>query len=1071
MFCGHSFTRFRKLWQSSMGARLTTAAHVLLGFAVAWSAAGAWAQDDPNRPIDFNRDIRPILSDKCFHCHGPDAEQRQAGLRLDQREGATSELDSGVTAIVPGKPDESELIYRVESEDEYERMPPADAKLPPLTAEQKELLRRWIAAGANWEEHWSLVPLRDTPLPAVKAQEWVQNPIDQFVLAKLEAKQITPAPEADKETLLRRVYFTLTGLPPTPTEVDAFLADESPDAYEKVVDRLLASPRYGEHVAVHWLDLARYSDTFGYQVDKDRRVWPWRDWVVKALNENLPYDDFITWQLAGDLLPDATDEQILATAFNRLHPQNAEGGSTEEEFRIEYVADRVETFGLAFLGLTVQCAKCHDHKFDPITQKEFYQLSDFFDNIDECGLSSYFTDATPTPALLLTEPGMRDDLTLDAQVIATAEERCRALPATREAEFTKWLDQRTPSAAVAGLVARFDFDSQEEGKFPATNKDVKPARSNDSNKLVPGKHGQAVLLSGDDEVKTEVGNFDRQDPFTVSLRMQTPDVKDRAVVFHRSRAWTDAGSRGYELLVVDGKLQASLIHFWPGNAISVRTPEQIPTGQWLHVTVTYDGSGRAEGLKLFLDGKLQASEVVRDKLTKNITGGGQDHIYLGARYRDRGLRGGMIDELQVFDRQLTALEVAQVFDGQSLNRLLAKPAAELTADERSLLRDFYLATVDPAYAQMARELYNLRTVCNYRVDMIPEIMVMRELAVPRPTYLLKRGQYDAPGEEVFADTLHALPPMPAGQPHNRLGLAHWLTDPNHPLTSRVAVNRFWQLVFGYGLVRTPEDYGSQGEPPTHPELFDWLAKDFIDSGWDLKRFFKQLVMSSTFRQSSVDHSLPTDQDLDNRLLARGPSRRLPAEAIRDNALFVSGLLVEKMGGPPVVPYEITESFKPRERSKGEDLYRRSLYTFWQQTGPAPVMEVFDAAKRDVCVARRERTSTPLQALVLLNDPQMIEASRVLSERLARVHPEDNQQLLRDMFYWLTSRPPDAQQLALIVQMFEEQLEHFAAHPESAAEYLAIGDSPRDKRVAVPRLAALTVVANALFNYDECVILH
>lgn len=1072
MIRGHSSTYFRKLRQSLMGARSTSAAHMCLVLAAAWiGTASACADEVAARPVDFNRDVRPILSDKCFFCHGPDAEQRQAGLRLDDRAVATSELESGVTAIVPGKPDESELVYRIESEDEYERMPPLEAKLPPLTTEQKALLRRWVAEGANWEEHWSLVPLKETPVPAVNANDWPQNPIDRFVLAKLESKKLVPAPEADKETLLRRVYFTLTGLPPTPEEVEAFLNDSSPNAYEKVVDRLLASPRYGEHVAVHWLDLARYSDTFGYQVDKDRRVWPWRDWVVKVLNENMPYDQFVTWQLAGDLLPDATDEQVLATTFNRLHPQNAEGGSTEEEFRIEYVADRVETFGLAFLGLTVQCCKCHDHKFDPLPQKEFYQLSDFFDNIDECGLSSYFTDATPTPALLLANEDQKRAIAGEEAKIAAAEEALRDVAFQREQDFEAWLENRATEQDVPGLVARFDFEAVADGKLAASDDEVPPAKTNDANKLVPGKHGNAILLSGDDEVKTEVGNFTRNEPFSMSLWLLTPDVKDRAVVFHRSRAWTDAGSRGYELLIEDGKLKASLIHFWPGNACSVRTLEPIPTGKWLHASVTYDGSSRAEGIKIYLNGQPQDCEVVRDKLTKNVTGGGGDHIAIGARFRDRGFRGGMVDEFQVYDRKLTPVEVAQLYDGATLQELLAKPASELSAEERAALRGFYLSVEDTEYAEALAKLREIREARSKLVDEIPEIMVMRELDEPRPTHLLKRGQYDAPDEEVTADTPDALPPMAEGLPPNRLGLAQWLTDPEHPLTARVAANRFWQLCFGYGLVRTPEDFGSQGEPPTHPELFDWLSKDFIDSGWDLKRLLKQIVMSATFRQSSAAHRLPEEQDPENHLLARGPSRRLPAEAIRDNALYVSGLLVEKQGGPPVVPYEITESFKPRERSTGEDLYRRSLYTFWQQTGPAPVMEVFDAAKRDVCVARRERTSTPLQALVLLNDPQMIECSRKLAERLLHKHGADDAHMLEEMFFWLTSCRPDAQQLAVISRMYEEQLEHFSAHPESAEEYLRIGDAERDRLLAAPRLAASAVVAGALFNYDECVILH
>jgi hypothetical protein len=989
--------------------------------------------------ISFNRDIRPILSDKCFLCHGPDGENRQADLRLDIEEEAKE------YAIVPGDPENSEVIERIRTGDADARMPPADSKLS-LTPQEIETLRKWVEAGAPWNNHWAFVPPSKATPPDVANDDWPINEIDRFVLHRLEREKCEPSPMASRERLIRRVAFDLTGLPPTLDEIDAFLADESDDAYEKLVDRLLASPRFGERMAANWLDVARYSDTYGYQVDRDRYVWPWRDWVIQAINDNMPYDQFITEQLAGDLLPNADDDQILATTFNRLHPQKVEGGSTPEEFRIEYVADRTQTFGTAFLGLTFECARCHDHKYDPIEQKEYYQVSAFFDNIDEAGLYSFFTNSVPTPTLRLTNDAAKTKLAdLDEQIadaVAELEARQKGnIPAGEEVK-----------SEITGRVAHLDFEAAVKGP----------------NQSVPGKVGRAVKLTGDDAIGAKVGNFPRWQPFSVALWMNTPDEKDRAVVFHRSRAWTDAASRGYQLLIEDGRLSASLIHFWPGNAIRVRTRDKIATNQWLHVAITYDGSSQAAGLKIFVNGKPADCEVVRDNLYKNITGGGGDHIAIGERFRDRGFTNGLVDEFQVFDRRLTAIEIAQLHDGESLTKLLAAKRDTSHAGDQQRLREFLLETTDADYRSLLDALKKLRQQRCQTEDGIAEIMVMRETSEPHPTYFLRRGAYDAREARVYPETPSVLPPFPDDLPRNRLGLARWLTTPDHPLASRVAVNRFWQAIFGRGLVATPEDFGSQGTPPTHPELLDWLAKDLQENGWDVKRLVKQMVMSATYRQASDATPEMLERDPENLLFARAPSYRLSAEMLRDNALAVSGLLVDKIGGAPTRPYDLEVSFKPVGRTKGEGLYRRSLYTYWKRTAPAPAMMTLDASKRDVCRMRRERTSSPLQAFVLMNGPQFVEASRMLAERLIEEHGDAIDEIVVDMFRKLTGRQPSEDERSVLKDLFDKQKAYFAADAKRAEKYLGVGDAPRNTKIDPTQLAALAAVANTLLNFDESV---
>lgn len=1014
------------------------------------SAAVAEASDAP----DFRQTIKPLLSDRCFLCHGPDAENRQAGLRLDSAEGLSAPLESDETrqAVVPGQPEHSVLVERILSDDSDLMMPPADSGLKLSVSEKKQLVD-WIRAGAEWKQHWAFAPVERPAVPQVENAAWCRNEIDSFIQRKQQQQGLSPNPEAAKERLLRRVTFDLTGLPPTLEELDAFLQDESENAYETVVDRLLQSRHYGERMAADWLDVARYSDTYGYQVDRDRFVWPWRDWVVRAFNQNMPYDQFITEQLAGDLIPDASRDQRLATTFNRLHPQKVEGGSVPEEFRVEYVADRAQTVGTAFLGLTFECCRCHDHKYDPLTQKEYYQFFSFFNNIDEAGLYSYFTSSVPTPTLKLPTPEQEQQLDAFAGDVATAEAALDeyrqkvSQPAGQRPVIAQLLETREqrlsdPNALIPGQVKHLDFETGSHG----------------ANQMVESDRGRAVRLTGDHGIDTKVGNFKRWQPFSVATWLNSPRTFERSVIFHRSRAWTDAASRGYELLIEDGRLSAAFIHFWPGNAIRIRTVEPIPTNTWLHVAMTWDGSSHAAGLKLWINGQPTESEVVRDHLDKNITGGGGDTITIGQRFRDIGFKQGMVDDFRVFNRKLTGPEIAHLHDGVTLtNQLNTSP---------DTLVDYALATADEHYQKLQNDLQQARQKLCSLQDSLQEIMAMKELPTARPAFRLDRGAYDAPAERVSAEVPRSLPPMPADLPRNRLGLARWLTSSEQPLTARVTVNRFWQMCFGNGLVRTPEDFGSQGQLPTHPELLDWMADDFRRHNWNVKRLLKQIVTSATYRQSSDTSAEKLQRDPENIYLSYTAVYRLSAEMLRDNALATSGLLRTKVGGPPVRPYELAASFKPSKPDSGDGLYRRSLYTYWKRTAPAPMMMTLDASKRDVCRVKRERTASPLQALVVMNGPQFVEAARALADRLLQKHQSEIDAVLVDLFRTLTSRKPTDKDLAVLKRLWQQQQQHFQADPTAAEDYLSVGeyDGQSSDRAA---LAATASVANTLFAYDEC----
>jgi hypothetical protein len=1052
-------------------------ASAMLGHLAGAPAANQTLAPDTRR-VDFSYEIRPLLSDRCFRCHGPDAGKRKAKLRLDTREGVLKklkEIGGGWAVVKPRDPDKSELIRRIFTDDEDDRMPPPESHLS-LSAAEKALLKRWVVEGADYRPHWSLAPVHASDVPQLRNGTIPANPIDAFVRTRLEQEGLTPAPPASPEIIIRRLALNLTGLPPTPAEIDAFVGDRLPDAYARTVDRYLALPAYGERMAMDWLDLARYADTYGYQADVDRDMSAYRDWVIRAFNDNLSYDQFLTWQLAGDLLPNPTREQRIATAFNRLHRQTNEGGSIEEEFRTEYVVDRVNTFSTAMLGLTMECARCHDHKFDAITQRDYYSMFAFFNNIDESGLYSHFTNATPSPSLLLWTPEKERQHDLVKARIAAAEARLESISRSAHAAFTAWLE--TPGGHTINLpapIAHLEFNQATAETTPDSASTV-AAQLQDGPVLVgdgtalTGSTG-ALEFSGDNQVvHPGVREFSRTDPFSLSLRLKPTAKQDRAIIVHQSRAWSDAGSRGFELTLDHGRPFFGIIHFWPGNAIAVRAKQSLALNAWSRLVVTYDGSSRAAGLRLYLDDRPLETDVVRDRLYKDIGYGpaagdrsSEKHPFtIGARFRDSGFKDGLIDDLQVFDTCLTAAEVASA---------ARRAPRDGVAFERFLVRQHQ------PYMSALAELKRLRDEENALISDVPEIMVMEEMPQPRAAHLLKRGAYDAPGEIVPRDTPGSLPRFPKNQPRNRLGLARWLTDRSHPLTARVVVNRIWRMHFGRGLVASQEDFGNQGRLPSHPDLLDWLSSTFMDSGWDVKALHRLIVTSETFRQSSQVSAGSAGRDPDNVLLGRGSKTRLMAEQIRDSALAASGLLNRTIGGPSVKPYqpaglwEQSGTGKTYKQDTGNSLYRRSLYTFWRRTSPPPSMVTFDAMSREVCTARRDTTATPLQSLVLLNDPQFVEAARVLAEHALKRFPNDEAGRNREAFRALIGRGPDEAEAGILKRLFAEQRELFARNITDAAKLLGVGDSKRDETVPQADLAAMTTVVSAIMNFDEFVMVR
>jgi hypothetical protein len=1036
--------------------------------------------------ISYNFHVKPILSDRCFACHGPDEEKRGAGLRLDLAEHAYDELpeNPGRHAIVAGDLGDSELYHRILSHDEEVMMPPPESNLS-LTAEEKAILIKWIEEGAEYEPHWAFAPVQEPAIPPVQQQGWARNDIDHFILKKLQENALSPSGEADRETLIRRLSFDLTGLPPSLEEIDAFVQDTSADAYEKLADRLLASSSYGERMAAHWLDVARYADSDGYLDDKHRDFSPWRDWVIEAFNQNMPYDQFVTLQLAGDLLPDAGREEILPTAFNRLNKKNSEAGIVFEEYRLEYVADRTNTLGKAFLGISLECARCHDHKFDPISQEDYYSMFAFFNNTSEIGTPVYGPDQTPGPALLL------GDEKTDTQIRALEEfirkQSANLADLQNDSEFESWykkqqnLENTLQRSLLQSLQAYYPLDNftrlDDKKQQSANQRDAaKPATLNEA-VIREGRQGKAFFISDYSAMALgeKVGWFGRDDPFSIDFWIYPDTTYAESNIFTHCEDFR-LGLKGYSLYLRDNRLQFIMAHSWPQNALQVLSEEALPPKTWSRISLTYDGSSRAEGVSLYLNGQQLSVETEADNLYKGILYEPDIHTY-GFRGLHWGMRDKMdpminsgIDEIRVFDRQLSALEVAYLTQPEQSRAKLQNPSAA----ELAMVQDYYFNR--HANQSQKAALRQKRTELTRLMNSIPEIMVIGDLPEGRKTYLLERGMYNQPAYEVEPDVPESIFPFPkdGSLPPNRLGLARWMFMEDNPLTARVIVNRIWQLHFGQGLSKTTEDLGNQGALPTHPELLDYLAVWLREHDWDIKALHKLIVTSATYRQSSRITPELLEQDPENSLLARAPRYRLTAEMIRDNALAVSDLLVDKIGGPSVYPYQpeglwdelSNKSWRyPYLQKAGDGLYRRSIYTIWKRTSPPPSMLIFDLPQRGECTVRRIPTSTPLQALVLLNDPQYVEAARAVAEKVIK-QESSLEKRLHSTFRLITGRAPQSLEMELLQDFYAEEYEKFENAPQDRKDFLQIGEMPADPGLDPNALAAMSVIANSIMNTDE-----
>lgn len=1009
--------------------RLASLIGVATCLVVALLAASLRAADDTDAltepaasaSLRFSRDIRPILSQNCFLCHGQDETRRGGGLRLDDREHALAELDSGSHAIVPGNLEESELIARITAEDEALRMPPIDSHKI-LTPEQIELLKRWIAAGAEFEPHWSFIPPQKLPIAATDEVAAAVNPIDVFVGARLAREGLSLAPEADRRTLIRRLTFDLTGLPPTLEEIAAFVADERPDAYEQLVDRLLASPHYGERMALDWMDAARYADTHGYHIDSHRDMWAWRDWVITAFNDNMPFDQFTVEQLAGDLLPGATQSQRIASGFNRNHPVNFEGGAIPEEYHVEYVVDRVTTTGTVWLGLTLGCARCHDHKYDPISQKEFFKFFAFFNNVDEQGLDGYRGNAKPMLSLPNEEQREQlDRLTAEAAELEKQLADHEAALVKRQAEWEESWRSRQKTASV--------------------------------------RPGEWAIFG---PVTVDTPEIARAETFGIS----TPVSMDKAFAnSNGTHRWLPGPQ------FVDGKrIDLS------GDSAAAYLVRIIEATEAQTVQATV---GTSDAIEIWLNGQL-----LWDRKEQRPFSATQQRVELPLRQGKNELLVKLVNYAWEWQFQFALSPAVNAAAPPNVEALLNIASDQRTPDQASSVRDYFRANqlVDADYHRLSANLGERRAEIEQLQAAIPSTMVMAEREELRKTFLLDRGQYTSPTVELTPGTPGVLPSLPADGPRDRLALARWLTAPGHPLTARVTVNRLWQALFGTGLVKTSEDFGLQGSWPTDPDLLDWLAVEFVESGWNVKQLLRLMVTSAAYRQSSVASSSSIALDPENQLLARGSRFRMPAEFLRDQALAVGGLLDPRIGGRSVNPYQPGDlwgelahqktnyKFTAQlfEQDHGADLYRRGLYTFWKRSVPPVNLTALDAPSRETCTVRRERTNTPLQALVLLNDPTFVEAARHLAQRMAKAGEGDVAATVAHGFELVTARLPTEQEAAILTAEFEKQRASYAADPAAADALLSTGESPRDSSLDRVTQAAWTNVALVILNLDEAV---
>ena len=1064
----------------SCDVRASFLATTCVAVIVSVTVAGLRAQDQTSRaPVSFTREVLPILSNNCFACHGPDEKQRKTRFHFDTRNGAFAKR--GV--IEPGNAAESLLIEMVTHPDPKQRMPPPESGHT-LTDTQISVLRRWIDAGAVWDTHWAYVPATRPDPPATKRAGWTRNPIDQFILARLEREGLQPSPEADKETQLRRVTYDLTGLPPTPAEVDAFLADRSADAYEKRVDALLQSAHYGERLAMGWLDAARYADTHGYHIDTPREMWPWRDWVIGAFNRNLPFNQFVIEQIAGDLIPNATRDQKVASGFNRNHMINFEGGAIAEEYQVEYVVDRVEATSSAFMGLTMGCARCHSHKYDPITHKEFYQFFAFFNSVPERGLDGRLGNAAPVLPLPSHDQQTRLD-ELDAAIAARTDALANVIVDPLQREWEKGLPPLVPRGldlGADGLVAHYELD----GNFSDISGRFQHGRMITGDPTFDaGRIGRAVSFDGDSEISFgDVGRFDRTDRFSIAFWVKPRGDQPMQVVQRLNDA---QGRRGYDwrfddILLVGiqrwaGRLTVTLASDSPAGAIQIKTGERFRFGDWHHVALTYDGASKAAGARLYVDGEPAAVEITRDTLAGPIATDAP--LTIGRRSLGPPFLG-QIDDMRIYGRVLEPGQIVNLAIHYPARVIISGVFGKRATAEAAEVRDYFLTHAAPETLRKAHaELQALNTEKEEFEKGVPTAMVMADMKRPRDTFVLARGDYRNQTEKVQPGVPAMLPPLPTDAPLNRLTLAQWLVDPNHPLTARVAVNRFWQMYFGSGIVKTQEDFGVQGEPPVHPELLDWLATEFVRTGWDIRAMQRAIVTSATYRQSSSVTAALRERDPENRLLARGPRYRFQAETIRDTALAASGLLNRQIGGPSVRPYQpnglweemaFGEGYAGQsyEQSSGTDLYRRGMYTLWKRTVPPASLAIFDAPDREKCAARRALTNTPLQALTLMNDPTYVEAARALAQRTLLEGGKDDKSRVIYAFRLATARTPTSKEVGVLRDLLKGRRRSFASDRRSAVRLIDVGESGRDSRLDAVELAAWTTVASVILNLDETI---
>src|SRR5438876_6290458 len=1179
--------------------RLISVSGLLLGL-----TAGVCARAASKGPVDFDRDIHPILSDNCFACHGPDEKERKAKLRLDRKDDAFKPLKSGGYAIVPGHPEKSELVARLTAKDEDDLMPPPKSGKT-LTSAQVDSLRRWIAEGANWQSHWALVKPERPPLPAVENKKWPRHEMDYFVLARLEKEGLKPSPEADRTTLVRRVTCDLTGLPPTPQEVDAFLADRNPDAYEKLVDRLLDSPRYGEHEARYWLDAARYADSHGYHIDSERSIWKYREWVIDAFNQNMPFDEFTTEQLAGDLLPNATTVQKIASGYVRCNMSTGEGGAIEDEYKSKYTFDRVETTSTIWLGLTMTCARCHTHKYDPIQHREYYGLYALFNNLDESIMDGNRPNPDPFIKLPSREQAERQEW-LKKRIDEGKKKIEAPMPDLDPAQMEwagKWHDKlgaRWTVLAPEGLKSTngTEFKILDDQSVLAEGANPEEDVHEATLKLEPGSLTAIRLealphpsLPNQSSARAEDGRFELSE-FEAEIAAADAEGKSgepKKLKFARAVADLSAGDKQIGK-AFDGKAETA----WtiPTDAVTephtalfvLGEPAKVQKNSELRVRLHYQSSkskraiGRwrlaaaqdeelaewltppkpepwqvigpfkSESLRMGLAAEYEPEKAidlntsypgVREEIRWAARGDLEDskshkfvdelHGVHGVFYFYRTLK---LDADRKVDLTLRADDLFKVWVNdrlvleQSTRRKSEEGPAKLTVDlkqgentilvkavnhqgacyftfnadlndldkvpgdvasilaattapsgsDKTRVRDFYRRAVSPEFKEL------LDTVAKWREEKeviekeIPTTMVAKELDKPRDTFVLMRGEYDKKGEKVEPGVPAILPPWPKDAPKNRLGLSKWLVDPAHPLTARVNVNRFWQQFFGVGMVKTTEDFGVQGERPSQPELLDWLATEFIGSGWNVKHLQRLIVTSATYRQSSRVTPALLAKDPENRLLARGPRFRLDAEAVRDTALFVSGLLVQQEGGQSVKPWQpsgLWEAVSYNNSQKyvpdtGEGEYRRSLYIYWKRQSPPPNMLIFDAPTREYCVVRRPRTNTPLQALTLLNDPQFVEASRAFAQRIMTEAADDPKRRIIYAFRLATARTPDADEIKVLLDIYHQQLAEYRKDKDAAENLLGVGGFKAKADLDQGELAAWTTIASMLLNLDETV---